>query len=438
MSKPFVVIIGRPNVGKSTLFNRITGSESAIVEDFPGVTRDRNYSDAEWKGRSFVVVDTGGFYPEPSEDMFQQVKEQAIFAVEEADVIIHLMDGREGLNPHDRELAGILRESGKRVLWVVNKIDAPTREDRLYDFYSLGVDELIPVSAATGFEFDDFMDRLVSLLPEKGEEGERIAYPSVAVVGRPNVGKSTLVNTLIGKKRMIVSPVPGTTRDSVDSICSYYGRKYVLIDTAGIRKKGKIGYSIERYSMVRAVRSIERCDVALIVLDSSEGLAEQDRRIAGIVEKYGKGAVFLFNKWDLVKEPEAAFKKYMAEFRDKFWFFQHAPVLTVSGLERKRVTKVFPLIDGIISERRKRIGTSELNDLLGKAVSRSAPPVHKGKAVRLYYITQVSVEPPEFVLFANDPTGIKDSYMRYLEKSLRERFSFSGTPIRIFLKRRAG
>ena len=269
MSKPFVVIIGRPNVGKSTLFNRITGSESAIVEDFPGVTRDRNYSDAEWKGRSFVVVDTGGFYPEPSEDMFQQVKEQAIFAVEEADVIIHLMDGREGLNPHDRELAGILRESGKRVLWVVNKIDAPTREDRLYDFYSLGVDELIPVSAATGFEFDDFMDRLVSLLPEKGEEGERIAYPSVAVVGRPNVGKSTLVNTLIGKKRMIVSPVPGTTRDSVDSICSYYGRKYVLIDTAGIRKKGKIGYSIERYSMVRAVRSIERCDVALIVLDSS-------------------------------------------------------------------------------------------------------------------------------------------------------------------------
>ena len=438
MSKPFVVIIGRPNVGKSTLFNRIVGSESAIVEDLPGVTRDRNYSDAEWKGRSFVVVDTGGFYPEPAENIFQQVKEQAIFAVEEADVIIHLMDGREGLNPHDKELAGILRESGKKVLWVVNKIDAPTKEDRLYDFYSLGVGEPIPVSAATGFEFDEFMDKLVSLLPEKNGQGERISYPSVAVVGRPNVGKSTLVNTLIGKKRMIVSPVPGTTRDSIDSLCSYYGRKYVLIDTAGIRKKGKIGYSIERYSMVRAIRSIERCDVALIVLDSSEGIAEQDKRIAGVVEKYGKGAVFLFNKWDLVKEPQTAYKKYMAEFQDKFWFFQHAPVLTVSGLERKRVTKVFPLIDGIIEERRKRIGTSELNDLLGEAVSRSAPPAHKGKAVKLYYITQVSVEPPEFVVFVNYPAGIKDSYMRYLEKNLRERFSFSGTPIRIFLKSRAG
>jgi GTP-binding protein len=438
MSKPLVVIIGRPNVGKSTLFNRIVGSQSAIVEDIPGVTRDRNYSEAEWEGRPFIVVDTGGFYPEPAEDIFQQVKEQAIFAAEEADVIIQLLDGKEGFNPHDRELAKILRESGQKVLWVVNKIDAPTREDRLYDFYGLGVDQIVPVSAATGFQFDEFMETLVSLLPDRGKGDERVDYPKIAVVGRPNVGKSTLVNTLIGKKRMIVSPIPGTTRDSIDSLCSYYGRKYLLIDTAGIRRKGRIGYSVERYSMVRAIRSIERCDVALVVLDSSEGIAEQDRRIAGTVERYGRGAIFLLNKWDLVKERQTAFKKYMAEFRDKLWFFQHAPVLTISGLERKRVTKVFTLVDGVIAERKKRIKTAELNALLRETVLRSAPPVHKGRAVKLYYITQVGTEPPEFVLFVNEPSGIKESYIRYLERTMRERFSFSGTPIRIFLKRRAG
>jgi GTP-binding protein len=438
MAKPLVVIIGRPNVGKSTLFNRIVGFESAIVEDIPGVTRDRNYGEAEWEGRSFIVVDTGGFYPEPAEDIFHQAKEQAIFAAEEADAIIHLMDGKEGLNPHDKEIAKILRESGKKVLWVVNKIDAPTREDRLYDFYGLGVDQINPVSAATGFEFDGLMEKLVSVLPEKGGQSERVDYPKIAVVGRPNVGKSTLVNTLMGKRRMIVSPVPGTTRDSIDSLCSYYGKKYLLIDTAGIRRKGRIGYSIERYSMVRAIRSIERCDVTLIVLDSSEGIAEQDRRIAGTVERYGRGAIFLFNKWDLIKERQNAYKKYLAEFRDKLWFFQHAPVLTVSGLERKRVTKVFSLVDGVIAERRKRIKTAELNALLKETILRSAPPIHKGKSVKLYYITQVGTEPPEFVLFVNEPAGIKDSYLRYLERTLREKFSFSGTPIRIYLKRRTG
>ncbi len=438
MPSPLVAIIGRPNVGKSTLFNRITGSESAIVEDIPGVTRDRNYGDAEWEGRSFVIVDTGGFYPEPSEDIFQQVKEQASFAVEEADVIIHLMDGKEGLNPHDRELSKILRASGKKVLWAVNKIDAPTREDRLYDFYGLGVDEIIPVSAATGYEFGEFMDRLVSLLPASEGKFERLDFPKVAVVGRPNVGKSTLVNTLIGKQRMIVSPVPGTTRDSIDSLCTYYGKKYLLIDTAGIRRRGKVGYSVERYSMVRAVRSIERCDVALIVLDSSEGIVEQDIRIAGMVEKYGKGAVFLFNKWDLMEEPQAVYKRYMTEFQVKLWFFQHAPVMTVSGLERRRVTKVFPLIDRVISERKKRIKTAELNELLRETVSRSVPPpARKGKETRLYYMTQVKTEPPEFVLFVNDPAGIKGPYLRYVEKNLRERFSFCGTPVRIFPRRRS-
>jgi GTP-binding protein len=437
MAKPLVVIVGRPNVGKSTLFNRIVGSEKAIVESLPGVTRDRNYMEAEWRQRFFTIVDTGGFYPEPAEDIFQQAREQASFAVEEADVIIHLLDGKEGLNPHDIELSRMLRASGKKVLWAVNKIDAPTREDRLYDFYRLGVDELLPVSAATGYEFEEFMDRLISLLPEALEEEKEIGYPKVAVVGRPNVGKSTLVNTLLGKRRMIVSPIPGTTRDSIDSLCTYYGRKYLLIDTAGIRKKGRIGYSIERYSMVRAVRSIERCDVTLIVLDASEGIVEQDMRIAGTVSRYGKGAVFLFNKWDLLDESEVAYKRYMEEFQNKCWFFNHAPVLTVSGLERKRVTKVFPLIDGVISERRKRISTAELNAVLRSALSRVPSPVYRGRAVKVFYMTQVGTEPPEFVIFVNHPEGLKDAHLRFIERSLRERFSFSGTPIRLFLKGRS-
>ncbi len=437
MPKPLVVIVGRPNVGKSTLFNRMVGSQAAIVEALPGVTRDRNYMDAEWEGKSFIVVDTGGFYPEPAEEIFQQVKEQALFAIDEADVIIHILDGKEGLNLDDIELSKMLRASGKRVLWVVNKIDAPSKEDRLFDFYRLGVDELLPVSAATGYEFDLFMDRVVSLLPEVKEIEGAIDYPKVAVVGRPNVGKSTLVNTLIGKKRMIVSPIAGTTRDSIDSVCTYYGRKYLLIDTAGIRRKGRIGYSVERYAMVRAVRGIERSDVALIVLDASEGIVEQDKRIAGIVERYGKGAVFLFNKWDMVNEPDSAYKRLMAEFRDKLWFFSHAPVLTISALERKRVTKVFPLIDGVVSERRKRINTAELNDFLKEIVSKAPPPLYKGKNIKLYYITQSGIGPPEFVVFANHPDGLKDAYMRYMERALRERFSFSGTPIRIHTRHKA-
>lgn len=275
MAKPIVVIVGRPNVGKSTLFNRITGSYTAIIEDVPGVTRDRNYLDAEWEDKRFIVVDTGGFYPEPAEDIFLQIKEQALFAIEEGDVIIHLLDGKDGLTPSDREIAQMLRESGKRVLWAVNKIDGPTREDRLYDFYQLGTEELWPISAATGYECDDFMDKLVSLLPPAIEE--TVDYPKIAIVGKPNVGKSTLINTLLSKKRMIVSPVPGTTRDSIDSVCTYYGRKYLFIDTAGLKRKDMAGYSIERFSAVRALRSIERCDAALIVLTRAEALRNRTR-----------------------------------------------------------------------------------------------------------------------------------------------------------------
>jgi GTP-binding protein len=432
MAKPIVVIVGRPNVGKSTLFNRMTRTQSAIVEDIPGVTRDRNYLDAEWEGKNFIVVDTGGFYPEPPEDIYLQIKEHAMFAIEEGDVIIHLLDGKDGLTPSDMELARLLRASGKKALWAVNKIDGPTREERLYDFYPIGAENLWPVSAATGYGYDDFMEKLISLLPLYVEE--EFDYPKIAVVGRPNVGKSTLINTLLGKKRMLVSPVPGTTRDSIDSICTYYGRKYLVIDTAGLRKKDKVGYSIERFSMVRAIRSIERCDLALIVVDASKGLVEQDQKIAGIVEGYGKGAIFLLNKWDLIDKPEEAHERLGNELSRKIWFMQYVPFLTISALEKKRITKVFPIIDEIIKERKKRIPTADLNRFFREFVSAMSLPLYKGKTAKLYYITQVKTEPPAFVVFTNYASALKDTHIRYIDKGLRSRFSFEGTPIRIYIK----
>ncbi len=432
MAKPFVVIVGRANTGKSTLFNRMIGSSAAIVEDLPNVTRDRNYLETEWEDKAFIAVDTGGFYPEPADDIFLQMREQALFAIAEADVIIQLLDGKEGLASADVELAKTLRASGKKVLWVVNKIDGPTREDRLYDFYALGVDELLPVSAATGYEFSELMDKVVSLLPPVSKE--KVTYPKIAVVGRPNVGKSTLVNSILGKDRMIVSPAPGTTRDAVDSVCSYYKKKYLLIDTAGIRQKGKLGFSIERFSVVRAIRSIERCDVALIVLDAADGITEQDQKVAGIVEKYAKGAIFLLNKWDLVSEPELAYKKLVPELKRKMWFLAHAPVITTSGMEKKRITNIFPIIDEIIKERGKRISTADMNRFIQDVTSSTALPLYRGKQVKISYVTQVNTEPPAFVIFSNYPAGIKDSYIRYIERCMRERFSFAGTPVRIYKK----
>ena len=434
MAKPVVVIVGRPNVGKSTLFNRMTRSKAAIVEAVPGVTRDTNYLDAEWEGREFVIVDTGGFYPEPSDDIFLQVREQAMFAIDEGDAVIHLLDGKDGLTPSDTEIAKLLRASGKKVIWAVNKIDGPTREDRLLDFYAIGAEDILPVSAVTGYGYDGFMEKLASLLPLY--TGKKTDYPKIAVVGRPNVGKSTLINTLLSRKRMIVSSVPGTTRDSVDSLCTYYGRKYLLIDTAGIRKKEMKRYSIERFSIVRAVRSIDRCDVAFIVIDATEGITDQDQKIAGIVEEYGKGAVFVLNKWDLIEKPDEAYRILGRELGRKMWFMKYAPLLTVSALEKKRVTKVFPMVDEIIKERRKRIATADLNKSFREAVSGVTLPSHKGRALKFNYITQVRTEPPAFTVFTNHPAALKDAYIRHLEKILRDNFSFRGTPIRIYIRSR--
>jgi len=430
MSKPIVVIVGRPNVGKSTLFNRILGRKTAIVEDTPGVTRDRNYMDATWDDKGFVIVDTGGFYPRHDDNIFTQIKEQALFAIDEADVIIHLLDGKEGANPYEADMVEILRASDKRVIWAVNKVDTEIREERTFDFYSLGIEEVFPVSAATGYNFDDFMDMVTSTFQESGPE--RDDYPRVAIVGRPNVGKSTLVNALTGKKRLLVSPVAGTTRDSIDSLCSYYRRKYLLIDTAGIRRKDRRGYSIERFAMVRSLRAIERCDIAIILVDATEGILSEDQKIAGLVNENLKSAIFALNKWDLVEDHDKLLKKLERQIGRKLWFFEHAPVITTSGLEKKRITRFFPVIDELMTERRKRIPTAALNKF---AESLSVPP-YKGRKVKIFYMTQYRTSPPGFVLFTNNPDGIKDSHLRNIESRLRATYGFKGTPVLIKVRQR--
>jgi GTP-binding protein len=439
MAKPIVAIIGRPNVGKSTLFNRIIGSfrrrqEGAIVEKIEGVTRDRNYADAEWEGRAFIVVDTGGFYPGSKEEIFSEVKEQAMYAASEANLIIHLLDAKDGLTPADESIADMLRASGKKTIWAVNKIDTPTRESLLYDFYRLEAEDIYPLSAATGYMFDEFMEKVVSYLPEAVPEPE-VELPRVAVVGRPNVGKSTLVNQLLGKKRLVVSSVGGTTRDAIDAICTYYGRKYLFIDTAGIRRKAR-AYSLERFGMVRTLRSIERSDVALIVLDASEGILAEDQKIAGLVQEHGKGAVFLLNKWDLVKDPENALKRLRGELRRKIWFFEHAPFVTTSGLEKKRITKIFDLIDGVLAERKKTIPQDEIKVLLDEALPEIRIPRYQGRKIHIAGLKQVGKEPPVFALYVSEPAGLKDAYLKYFEKRLRDRYSFSGTPVKIVKKRK--
>lgn len=439
MSKPVVAIVGRPNVGKSTLFNRIIGRNLAIVEDVPGVTRDRNYAEAEWEGKRFLLVDTGGFEPETDDPMYTKMREQTTLAVEEADHIIFLMDGQQGLVPSDIEVSHRLRASGKPVIYAVNKVDGVRHEALLPDFYRLGIDALFPVSAQHGPGFSELMDELSRMLPETDEQPQDMetgAMPRIAIIGRPNVGKSSFVNALIGEDRMIVSPVAGTTRDAVDSVYQYYGKKYVLVDTAGIRSRGRISQGVEKYSVMRAMKSISRTDIALVLIDASEGITEQDERIVGLAHEAGKGIIIVLNKWDLVPDREQAFKRFMQEVQQRLKFADYTSVLTISAVTRQRVTKVFEEIDRIVAEREKRVPTADLNRVFERLAAGHEPPLYRGRRVKYYYITQVDIKPPTFVVFVNYPDGVHFSYLRYIENNLRQSFGFRGTPIRIFAKRR--
>jgi GTP-binding protein len=441
MHKAILAIVGRPNVGKSTLFNRIVGKRRAVIEDVPGITRDRLYGEATWEDRSFLVIDTGGFQDEPDvsttpvqKEFSREIKKQVLLAVDEADIILLLMDGEKGVLPSDIELINKLRKHGKKVYYAVNKIDGPKKEKNLLsDFYSLGVD-IFPLSALNGYGYEELMERIASLLPP-GEK-EKSEYPKIAIVGRPNVGKSSLANSLLSKERMIVSSIPGTTRDAVDSLCSYYKKKYILVDTAGIRRKGKMAKTVERYSFMRTLRNIEKCDVALIVLDASEGVVELDQKIAGFVNSAKKGAVILFNKWDIVNKKALSVDDVKEQVYEKLWFMRHVPVLTISALSKKRMTKIFPIVDKVIAESAKRISTHDLNTFLRNVLSKKEPPMYRNRRVKIYYITQVKTNPPGFLIFTNKKEGIKEQYIKFLGNQLREQFRFEGVPLEIYVRQR--
>ena len=430
-----VAIVGRPNVGKSTLFNRIVGYRKAIVEDTPGVTRDLNFAEVGMEGKAFTLVDTGGFEP-GEEPVAAQVIKGCQWAMEEADLVLFVLDGREGLTPLDEEIGRLLREKGKRVLYVINKIDGPRHEKEVYDFYRLGSERLHPVSAQHGYRFGELMEELLRALPssseeeEKGEEGVR-----VAVVGRPNVGKSSLVNAILGYERVIVDERPGTTRDAIDTPFRWGERSYLLIDTAGIRRRSRISLRLERYSVIEAIRSIERSDVSLLMIDAQEGVTEQDMRIGGLIERRGKGCVILVNKWDLLggKAREGEYAQMVCR---RLWFLDHAPLLFISALRGEGMGKVLEAVDRVAEEGRKRINTSELNRWMEGVLSSHSPPHWRGRPVKFYYLTQVGVRPPTFVFFVNHPQGVTANYQRYLARKLREAFRFEGNPIRLIFRQR--
>jgi GTP-binding protein len=437
MARPVVAIVGRPNVGKSTIFNRIIGDRLAIVEDKPGVTRDRIYGTSEWNGKTFSIVDTGGIEIDAGDEIMRSVRAQAELAIDEADTIVFMVDGKAGLTHADEEVARLLFRSGKPVVVAVNKVDNPGRIDSIYEFYSLGFGDPIAISGSHGTGISDLLDRVVEALPEPSEEEYDDDVIRVALIGRPNVGKSSLVNAILGEERVIVSDVAGTTRDAIDTPFEKDGRKFVLIDTAGMRKRGKIYETTEKYSVLRSLKAIERSDVVLVLINAEEGIIEQDKHIAGYAHEAGKASVLVVNKWDAVEKDDKTMRQFELRIRDQFQFMSYAPIVFLSAKTKQRLHRLLPVVEHVAEQHAMRVQTHLLNDIVADAVAVNPPPTDKGKRLRINYATQVAVKPPTIVLFVNDPELMHFSYSRYLENKIREAFAFEGTPLRIIVRKKS-
>ncbi|MBO4652345.1 MAG: ribosome biogenesis GTPase Der [Lachnospiraceae bacterium] len=437
MSKPIVAIVGRPNVGKSTLFNAIAGEQISIVQDNPGVTRDRIYADAVWLNYAFTMVDTGGIEPDTKDAMLKHMREQAEIAIASADVIVFVTDVREGLVDSDGKVADMLRRSGKPVVLCVNKVDSFSKyEADVYEFYNLGIGDPIPVSASSRLGFGELLDEVVKHFPESAAGEEEDTRPKVAIVGKPNVGKSSIVNKLIGENRVIVSDIAGTTRDAIDTTVTYNHKEYVFIDTAGLRRKAKITEEIEHYSVIRTVAAVERCDVAVVVIDAQEGVTEQDAKIAGIAHERGKGIIIAVNKWDAIEKDDKTIYEHRNRIREILSFIPYADIVFVSALTGQRLPKLFDEIEKVIENQNKRIGTGVLNEIMMEATVLQQPPSDKGRRLKLFYVTQVAVKPPTFVIFVNDKDLMHFSYTRYIENKFREAFGFEGTSLKFLIRER--
>lgn len=436
MSKPVVAIVGRPNVGKSTLFNRIIGERIAIVEDKPGITRDRLYQDAEWNGTEFTLVDTGGLDFGEVDTISSKVRSQVNMAIRECDVILFLVDARQGILPADEEIALILRKAEKPVILVANKVENFKDKSQYMEFYRLGLGEPIPISAAQGLNTGDLLDAVVAALPEPVHEETENDVVRIAVIGRPNVGKSSLVNSILGEERVIVSDIPGTTRDAIDSPFYWEGSSYILIDTAGIRRKSRIDQSTEWYSVNRSLKAVERCDVALMLIDAVEGVTDQDKRIAGFAHDKGKATIIVVNKWDLVEKDDKTANRFREHIKQNLSFLPYAPIIFVSALTGQGIHRVLKMAGYVAGQASMRIPTSRLNELIEDAVLHNPPPARKGKRLKIFYATQEGVKPPTFLIFTNDPALVHFSYIRYLENQLRNTYGFEGTPVRFVFRRK--
>lgn len=433
--KPIVAIVGRPNVGKSTLFNKIVGKRISIVEDTPGITRDRIYAETEWSGREFTVIDTGGIEPNTDDEILSQMRNQANLAIDMADVILFMVNVKDGLTAADSDVAVMLQKSGKPVILTTNKVDRPGEPPmEMYEFYNLGLGDPFPVSSIHGMGLGDLLDEVVSHFPDTDKTEEEDNAIKVAIVGRPNAGKSSLTNMLLGENRVIVSNIAGTTRDAIDSELEHNGKKYVLIDTAGMRKRGKINEDVERYSVIRALSAVERADVCLIMVDGSEGMTEQDTKIAGYVHEQGKASIIVINKWDIVEKETNTMRDFKDRVKEIFNFMMYAPSTFISAKTGLRTDGLFDMIDAALEQNTKRISTGVLNDVINEAIAMVQPPSDKGKRLKIYYATQSGTKPPTFVLFVNRAELAHYSYVRYLENQLREKFGFVGTPIKFIIR----